>query len=165
MQQRMNLDEVELSVFQTLNDHAVEYLVIGGCAMQFFGMDRVRWDVDLFINRSPANVVKIARTLTKLKENLNCPLGTLEKAHQHLRIGFRNTPFDMLTSLNGVEFSEAYARKIFGREQGQRLDVISPRDLLLTMEGAIVDIKDADRVKKLHADIEYLRRYISRKSK
>ena len=37
---RMNLEEIELSTFQTLNDNAVEYLVIGGCAMRFFGMDR-----------------------------------------------------------------------------------------------------------------------------
>jgi hypothetical protein len=160
----MNLCDVELSVFETLNHHGVEYLIIGGCAMLFFGMNRDRWDVDLFINRSPANIVKIGKTLTSLKQSLNCPLETLEKAGQHLRINFHNTPFDMLTSLNGIEFSEAYMRKIVGSEQGQLLDVMSPKDLLLAMEGALGNIKDSDRVKKVQADIAYLRTTFSIKA-
>ena len=88
----MNLGNLELSVFEVLNDYGVEYLVIGGCAMQSLGMERDIADVDLLISHSKMNVQRLCDALEKLGERPNPPENLIEP-NQKLKL-FRY-PFEI----------------------------------------------------------------------
>jgi predicted nucleotidyltransferase len=155
----MNLCDVELSVLKVLNDHAVEYLVIGGCAMRFFGMeDREIADVDLFINRSQVNVQKILDVLLDLREKSNLPVEDLEKPYKCLRMVHHGLQFDIFTSFEGVDFLEAYNRSVAGEEQEVPIRVIAVADLLTIKKRALE--KAISRVKKEKRDIEFLETWL-----
>ncbi len=50
-------------VLSMLHDHQVEYLLVGGYAVRFYGYLRATRDLDLWTSRHPANVAKIVAAL------------------------------------------------------------------------------------------------------
>lgn len=95
-----------------LNKYGVEYLVVGGYAMAFHGRPRFTGDLNIWINISESNAEKMLVVLSEfrfsslgyrkedfLKENIINQIG-----HPPLRI-------DILTSIDGVTFSEAFGYK------------------------------------------------------
>jgi len=46
-----------------LNFHQVEYLLIGGYAVGYYGFVRATGDMDIWININPTNAIKIVMTL------------------------------------------------------------------------------------------------------
>lgn len=58
----MNPERV-LAVCRALNDHQVEYLVVGAVAINFLGLPRATEDLDLFIRPTAANVERLKQAL------------------------------------------------------------------------------------------------------
>ena len=58
----MNLRKV-LAVCRALNDHEVEYMVVGAVAINFLGLPRATEDLDLFIRPTEANVERLKGAL------------------------------------------------------------------------------------------------------
>ncbi len=50
-------------VLSLLHDHQVEYLLVGGYAVRFYGYLRATRDLDLWTSRHPTNVAKIVAAL------------------------------------------------------------------------------------------------------
>ncbi|MFQ5628640.1 MAG: nucleotidyltransferase [bacterium] len=48
-----------LAVLKSLNEHEVEYILIGGLAVIFQGVSRVTKDLDIFVKREPENIEKL----------------------------------------------------------------------------------------------------------
>src|SRR5207249_4106480 len=119
------------------------YLITGGCAMRYFGMDRVVEDVDVWVDRSEGNAEKVYSALIRVGiqptfqvEELNQPKKQLRPTRYYL---------DIVTSLIGVEFRAAYANRRCAVQDGAIIPVISPQDLLkIKLEAS----KDPKRVEK-----------------
>jgi len=148
----MNLGEVELSVFEALNDYAVEYLVVGGCAMQSLGMERDTADVDVLISHSEMNVQRLCDALEKLGERPRHP-ENLIKPHQELNL-FRY-PFEIFTSMDGVDFLQGFGRHTVETQNGIQIRVMSAADLL-TIKQESRD-KALRRVQKEERDIAFIK--------
>lgn len=58
-----------LTVISALNAHEVEYILVGGVALIFHGMERLTLDVDIFIKPNPENIVRLRQALHSVFED------------------------------------------------------------------------------------------------
>ena len=61
-QSAINLDYE--AIFRGLNQNQVEYIVVGGLAVNFHGIPRMTYDIDLMISLEPKNILKLVSKLT-----------------------------------------------------------------------------------------------------
>jgi hypothetical protein len=98
---------------QSLNDNDVHYLVVGGYAVALHGYPRYTKDLDIWIDRTPANAQKLVTALDKFGFG---QLGLSEQdflgADQIIQLGYPPNRIDLVTDLPGVDFSECYGAKV-----------------------------------------------------
>ncbi|MGG7663591.1 nucleotidyltransferase [Dyadobacter sp. BHUBP1] len=95
-----------------LNKHAVEYLVVGGYAMAFHGRPRFTGDLDIWINISESNAEKMLAVLAEFGfSSLGYQKEDFLKENIINQIGYPPLRIDILTSIDGVRFSEAVEHK------------------------------------------------------
>ncbi len=82
------------SIFATLNAHGVEYVVVGGIAVQVHGHVRMTNDVDLIPAPTPDNLGRLANALTELDARV------LNSGNEHLKIDARMLPRATLWQLS-----------------------------------------------------------------
>lgn len=132
-----------------LNQNKVEYLVVGAYALSFYGFPRNTGDIDVWVGTEEENAKKMAKTLSGFGFS---SLGFSEKdfleKNTVIQLGVPPVRIDILTSVSGLEFNEAYKnRKVF--DTGElRINYISKEDF-------IKNKKASGRLKDL-ADIESL---------
>jgi hypothetical protein len=73
-------------IFATLDAHGVEYVVVGGIAVQVHGHVRMTNDVDLIPSPTPENLARLADVLTELDARV------LNPGSEHLKIDARMLP-------------------------------------------------------------------------
>lgn len=92
------------------NAEGVEYLVVGAYAMASHGFPRATGDIDFWIRRTPENADRVLRALVAFgaptdqlsREDLLAP-------EMIVQFGVEPNRIDLLTSIDGVEFGQAYA--------------------------------------------------------
>lgn len=97
------------------NKHHVEYLVVCGYALAFHGAPRFTGDLDLLIHANQENAERI---LTSLDEfgfgKLNLETNDFIKPGQVIQLGVPPVRVDLLTSIDGVSWSEASTNRVEG---------------------------------------------------
>lgn len=96
-----------------LNEHKVQYLLIGGYAVNYHGYVRATADMDIWIKRSPGNAQKTVKVLNEFgfdTKKVNVEL-FLDK-QQVIRMGVPPVRIEVLTSISGVNFEDCYKNKI-----------------------------------------------------
>jgi predicted nucleotidyltransferase len=53
------------AIFKEINDLEIDYLVVGGLAVNLFGVPRLTYDIDLMILLEPENIRKLVSKLTQ----------------------------------------------------------------------------------------------------
>jgi len=135
--------------FELLNKHKVKYLIVGGYAVAFHGAPRFTGDIDVFIHSEKKNVKLLLSALEDFGFG-NCGL-TAEaflKPLQIVELGVPPVRIDIVTSIQGVDFEEAWE----GRDQG---DYGKVRVFFISKDHLIRNKKSAGRKKDL-ADLESL---------
>ena len=98
---------------ESLNSHQVEYLIIGAFALAFHGVPRFTGDIDILIRRSPENAARIERVLVSFSfASLGLSAADFIAADQIIQLGHPPNRIDLLTSITGVEFEEAWAGRV-----------------------------------------------------
>jgi predicted nucleotidyltransferase len=69
-------------ILRTLNEHRVDYVVIGGIAVQAHGYIRATRDLDIIVRPSILNVTRLSEAFTDLHAELRTP-GTLVLTDPH----------------------------------------------------------------------------------
>jgi hypothetical protein len=138
-------------LFAALNGAGAEYLLVGGYALAIHAAPRFTKDLDVWVNPTRENA---PRVLTALKA-FGAPLGELTETDLMtpgvvFQMGLPPNRIDLLTSIDGVAFSEAWPARItteYGREQ---LPVIGRAQLIANKRasGRPQDLVDADVVEK-----------------
>ena len=99
-------------LLQLLNSKKIEYLVVGGYAVALYGYPRATGDMDIWIAISKDNAHK---TVEALKEfGFDAPELTEElflEKEKNIRMGNPPLRIEILTSIDGVEFTECYGNK------------------------------------------------------
>lgn len=101
-----------------LNEHEVEYLIVGGYALAFHGVPRFTGDIDVFVRPEPKNAKRILDALSDFGfqfSNLN--VDDFLSPDKVIQLGLPPVRIDLLTSISGVSWEEAQAHKepgVFG---------------------------------------------------
>jgi len=135
-----------------LNKHSVKYLVVGGYVVSFYTFPRNTGDIDIFIESTEDNARKIITVLEEFGFGyLNMSIDDLLKSEQIIQLGNSPVRIDIITSIDGVEFEEAYKNKsLIKLGEVKNVSIISLKDLLKnkTGTGRPKDIQDAEQLKK-----------------
>ena len=125
------LDRNFADFLKLLNSHGVEFLVIGGYAVGYHGFVRATGDLDLFVRRSPTNAASLVQvfrdfgfTTSDLTEQLFLETGKI------VRIGFPPVRIEVMNSISGVQFEEAFPKRIEETIDGVRMPFIDLDSLL-----------------------------------
>ncbi len=107
----MNPDFVEM--LSALAGAKAEYLVVGAHALAAHGRPRATGDLDIWVHATPENA---ARVYTALRE-FGAPLHDLREADLTavdlvFQIGLPPARIDILTTISGVDFAEAWPGRI-----------------------------------------------------
>lgn len=109
-----------------LNVHHVEYLLIGGYAVNYHGYPRATADMDIWIAVHPANA---DRVVTALKEfGFDLPDLSPElflRPWQIIRLGVPPVRIEISTTISGVEFGACYAQRVEDTLDGVPANLIS----------------------------------------
>ena len=97
----------------SLNSHKVEYLIVGGYALAYHGSPRYTGDIDIFLRVSPDNAARVEEVIGDFGfSSLGLSARDFCAANQVVQLGHPPNRVDLITSLSGVTFEEAWA----GRE-------------------------------------------------
>ncbi|HLB37398.1 MAG TPA: hypothetical protein VJL31_12575 [Gemmatimonadales bacterium] len=97
--------------------HEVRFLVVGAHALAAHGVPRVTGDLDLWVEPTAANARRVWRALAAF----GAPLGSLKVGEQdfHLpeqvvQLGLPPYRIDVMTSVSGVGFADAWESRLSG---------------------------------------------------
>lgn len=134
-----------------LTEHAVEYLLIGGYAVGYHGYPRATADMDIWVALSPDN----ASRLVDVFKSFGLPDDTVHPATflapgKIIRMGLPPMRIEVLTEIDGVEFSECYTERIQAIIDNQAVNLISKKRLLENKKasGRYKDMDDVEHLAK-----------------
>jgi hypothetical protein len=95
------------------NEHNVEYLIVGAHALAAHGHVRATKDLDLWVRPVQSNARKVLQALSYF----GAPLGDLtaddlSRKKTIFQIGLPPLRIDIITSIDGVEFTEAWPERV-----------------------------------------------------
>jgi len=129
-----------------LNSTKVKYLIVGGHAVAFHGRPRFTGDFDFFVERSAQNASRIAEVISAFGfGSLGLKAEDFLEAGIVVQLGRPPNRIDLLTSIDGVEFSAAWQRKAEGKLDGIPAYFIGKEELLVNKRatGRPQDVADA----------------------
>lgn len=132
-----------------LNDHKVEFMIVGGYALAFHGMPRFTGDIDIFVRPDNKNAQRIINALADFGfSSLDLTVDDFQNQDKVIQLGVPPVRIDLITSISGVTWEEANASK----EPGVFGDV----DVCYIGKAQYIANKRASGRKKDLADIESL---------
>lgn len=121
-----------------LNQHRVEYILVGGYAVIIRGYSRSTGDMDIWVNKTPDNFIRLQKAITEF--GLPEEAVPREKffSHQFDVFTFGRPPFaiEILTDLKGVEFTEAYTYSTIEQIDDVPIRVIHINQLIQSKKAA-----------------------------
>lgn len=134
------------------NDHEVEFIVVGAHALAAHGHVRATKDLDVWVNPTSQNAERVLSALDAFgaplfgltAEDLTTP-GVI------FQLGVEPVRIDVLTSIAGVSFEEAWAGRFPTKFDDQAVAVLS-REKLITNKRAVGRVQDLADVAWLEAN-------------
>jgi hypothetical protein len=134
-------------ILLALSNRKVKFLLVGAYAMAAHGYPRSTIDIDLWILPVPENAILVLQAL----EEFGAPYGNLspeEKKKEEIifQIGVAPRRIDILTSVDGLKFEDAYAHSSTIEIEGIPIQVLSTGDLIKNKRatGRTKDLADAE---------------------
>lgn len=143
----MNSDFKDLlSIF---SEAGVRYLVVGGQAAILYTEPRFTKDFDLWVDAAPSNAQRVFEALARFGAPLGqCRPEDFAVPGSVFMMGVPPTRIDVLTSIEGVEFADAWPRRTEVEVDGLRVSFIGREDLIRNKRavGRRQDLIDVDRL-------------------
>lgn len=145
----MKLERDLREFIELLNARDVRYVVVGAFALAHHGRPRYTGDIDFFVESSAQNAERLSQVLKQfgfanigvVKEDFTAP-------DQVVQLGVAPHRMDLMTSISGVAFAEAWNTREYGDLDGLQVPYIS-RELLKRNKIAVGRKQDL-------ADLDYL---------
>jgi hypothetical protein len=146
----MNPDFSELLL--AFNAHHVEYLLVGAHALAVYGHVRATKDIDVWVRPDSENAQKVLMALSQF----GAPSGDLNqddlsKAGTIFQIGVPPLRIDIITSIDGVDFADAWPDRFNASMGSVPVSVISRHHLIINKK-ASARLQDLADVEQLEAD-------------
>ena len=135
-----------LDMLSSFSEERVEFLVVGAYALAVHGLPRATGDLDLWVRPTPRNARRVRAALARFgapteglsQQDLVAP-GTV------FQVGVSPRRIDVLTSIDGVEFGDAWPARTITRVGGVEISVIGRIELIRNKKamGRAKDLADA----------------------
>ncbi|MGB1799849.1 MAG: nucleotidyl transferase AbiEii/AbiGii toxin family protein [Gammaproteobacteria bacterium] len=136
-------------LLELFNSHKINYLVAGGYALAYHGAPRYTGDIDLYVKPDSDNAERIIKALDDFGfGSLELKKEDFMETGQIIQLGVPPGRIDILTSISGIKWEEAFSGKVKGTCGGVEVS-------LLGREQFIKNKKATGRAKDL-ADLEAL---------
>lgn len=127
---QMKLTQDFQTIIQLLNSAGAEYIIAGGFAVALYGYPRYTGDIDIWINPSQENALKVLSILYQLgydPQDVN--LEDLTTENVVVQLGYPPNRIDLSTGMTGLSFESSWQNKIMMPFGGTTANFISLDDL------------------------------------
>jgi predicted nucleotidyltransferase len=135
-----------------LHKNEVDYLVVGGYALAFHGKPRHTGDLDIWINNSEANAEKLVLAIADFGlSSLGLTKSDFMQEGYVTQIGYPPLRIDLLNSIDGVKFEDAFPNRLSVDVNGFNVNYIGLKEFIKnkTASGRSQDIADLKEIKKI----------------
>lgn len=135
--------------FELLNSERVEYLLVGGFAVGLHGYMRATANIDAWVNPTLENATRVVRALRRFGFSAGSLTEDAFASPQKVfQIGVPPIRIDVLTSVSGLVFDEAYKNRESADLNGVAVQLLSLEDLKTNKRasGRNKDLADLDNL-------------------
>ena len=139
-----------LELFQA---HGVEYVLVGGFAVNYYGYVRTTQDIDILILPSAENAERVTAALDAFGfGGAGIPRRLFEREGSAVHLGVEPNRIDLLTRLVGVSLDEVFARRNTVALDNIQVNIISLQMLIKTKQASdrARDRADAEELSKIN---------------
>ncbi len=141
-------------LLKAFNDCEVKYLVIGGYAVMYYTEPRFTKDLDLWVEASQENGRRVFQALARFGAPLaGVTAADFSQEGLFYQMGRPPVRVDVLTSVTGLTFPEAWPSRVETDFGGVRANIISLMDLIRikSVLGRPQDLVDVGELRKVSA--------------
>lgn len=145
----MNIHPDFEELLRLLEEHAIEYMIVGGYAVAYHGFPRFTKDLDLFFRLTSENAIRLRQALVAFgfrEEDL--PIEAFTTTGNVLTFGTAPTRVDLINEIDGVTYDEARPKVVRGKYGNVEVTFIGLADLLKNKK-ATPRIRDKGDVEEL----------------
>lgn len=118
-------------LFRLLEEHHVDYMIVGGYAVAFHGYPRFTKDIDIFFESSPKNVARLRTALVAFAfEECNLPEDAFTTQGNILTFGAAPSRVDLINEIDGVLYADAKPKVVRGAYGDVEVSFIGRDDLI-----------------------------------
>lgn len=128
------------TVFKSFQNHDVRYLVIGGIAAILYGVPRTTFDLDILIEASPENAQKLLDALLEAGFGTASLTTPEDICANEITVFKDKVRIDVQTITPGIEFADAWNKKVIMNYQGQDFYVLTKDDLISSKKASRRDV-------------------------
>lgn len=145
----MELDKDFNEFVELFITHDVQFLIIGGYALAAHGIPRATGDLDAWVWANTENAKKIIAALNDFGfGDVGVTMSDFSREDSVVQLGFPPYRIDILTSIDGVSFEDAWQRRIVVQVNNNAVPFICKEDLI-TNKIAVGRPQDIADVKRL----------------
>jgi len=140
---------------ELLHQHKVRYLITGGYAVGVYGHPRFTGDLDIWIASTLENGEKLVNVCNDFGlASFGLTAQDFTKPEQIIQIGYPPFRIDLITSIDGVEFEDAYPNRNVIEVDGMQVSFIGLEDLKANKKatGRGRDLEDLKALERLNKD-------------
>jgi hypothetical protein len=144
-----------LEYLSLLNKHEVEYILVGGLAVNLYGYRRATGDMDLWISPTKENHLK----LTHVHYDYNMPMGDMEYLNNFLdtetydvfQFGGGYFHIDVMTKCKGLTFEDTYKQSTWVDVENTPVRLVHINHLIQAKKasGRFKDLDDIENLGKV----------------
>ena len=141
----MNADYIDM--LKCLNKAGVDYILVGGWAVNMYGYIRATVDLDIWILADPENAKKVYRAVAEF----GAPVSEMKPEEfaeygMIFQIGVAPCRVDIISKISGVSYADAVNRAVPKTIDGVPVRIISLDDLIANKKasGRTKDIADVE---------------------
>lgn len=114
-----------------LNKNKVKYCIVGAFAVGFYGYPRYTKDIDIFVEPSLKNGQRIVKALNAFGfGSLNLKAEDFSEKGAIIQLGYEPVRADLITSIKGCNFNEAWKNRTIGQYGNQKVFFIGLQELV-----------------------------------
>jgi hypothetical protein len=139
-------------LLSALSSARAEFLIVGAYAVMQYSEPRYTKDLDVWIGSTRANAKKVYRALKKFRAPLkNLKVSDLATPGIIFQIGIEPVRIDIITEVDGLDFDDAWRRRVTGRYGATAVAFLSVPDLIANKRavGHPQDLLDVEKLRAL----------------
>ena len=127
----MNFNKDFEELFRFFAARSVKAVIVGGYAFAFHAKPRYTKDIDIFVEPSAENAARVLEALADFGfGGLGLTVTDFVPAGNTIQLGVQPNRVDLLTTIDGVTFDEAWAGRVGGTFGDQPVHYIGRADFI-----------------------------------